>query len=237
MDNDIYVEENLHRDTIEKYFNQIKGNELLSEEERESANEILQKLKKTCKIRSVSKVYTPPEVSISKGVLLINDMKVQGKLFEQNCFHGIISILVFLITINEAEVNTISNKVQEKEYSLLNHYYETMWKYAALQEHRDCIITEYKNQNSKGVFTPILGPGYYGIDLIENKKLYELLNGKELGINLNHKKQFIPENTICGLIIGMESMKEEYKEIFNNPCRYCVAVKKACGFCNYNKQI
>jgi hypothetical protein len=231
VNNSIYVEEKIHRHNIEKYFNQIKGNNLLSEVERESANEILQQLKKTCKIRSVSKIYTPPALRIMKGELIIDETKVQGKLFEQDYFHGIISILVFLITINETENNGISDRVQEKEYNLLNHYYETMWKYAALQEHRDRIIAEYKIQNSKGVFTPSLGPGYYGIELIENKKIYELLNGKELGIVLNGKNQFIPENTVCGFIIGMESMKGECEEIFNNPCRYCAATKKACGFC------
>lgn len=235
MNNNIYVEEKFHKYHIEKYFSQIKGNDLLSEEERESANVILEKLKKTCNILSVSKVYTLPELSIKNGELLIDNLKIQGKLFKQESFHGIISLLVFLITTNGTNDSNARNNVQEKESNLLDQYYETMWKYAALQGHRDNIIMEYKKQIDKGVFTPILGPGYYGIELTENRKLYDLLNGKELGIVLNDKNQFIPEDTICGFMIGMESMEAECKDIFENPCKYCQAAKKACGFCYYSK--
>lgn len=237
VSNNIYVEEKIQKYHIEKYFNQIKGNDLLSEEERNSANEILEEMKKTCKIRSVTKVYTLSDLSIKNGELLIDNVKIQGKLFEQDSFRGIISLVVFLITINTTKDNNMCNKGKDKECNLLDQYYETMWRYAALQGHRDNIITEYKKQISKGVFTPILGPGYYGIGLIENIKLYELLNGQELGIVLNDKNQFIPEDTICGFMIGMESMKAECKDIFENPCKYCLAVKKACGFCYYSKPI
>ncbi|WP_455717202.1 hypothetical protein [Anaerosporobacter sp.] len=227
MNNTIYVEEKFHKYNIERYFNQIKGNDLLSEEEREIADEILEKLQKTCKIRSVSKVYTSSEFIVKNGELIINEVKIHWKLFEQDYFHGIISLMVFLITIYESEDSTI--------YNLLDQYYETIWKYAALQGHRDNIITEYKMQIGNGVFTPILGPGYYGMDLIENEKIYELLHGRELGIMLSDRKQFIPENTICGLMINMKSMKDECKDIIQNPCRYCAAAKKNCGFCNYSK--
>lgn len=238
MDNCIYQEEKLNKYSIEEYFNQLKGNKLLGEEEREIANGIFQKLNNTCRICSVSKVFKPSEFSFEDSNLVIGEEKIQSKLFEQNNFHDIMSILVFIITIIEKNDKTISDKDTEHKLDLLDQYYESAWKYAALQRYRDHVIEEYKVneiRSGKARFTPTLGPGYFGIDLEVSDKLYKLLNGKKLGITLNDKNQFIPVSTICGFVIGMDSISESCQMMFDNPCQYCLAVKKSCGYCSYNK--
>lgn len=238
MDNCIYQEEKLNKYSIEEYFNQLKGNKLLGEEERKISNGVLQKLNKTCKICSVSKVFNPSEFSVSNGELVLGEEKIHAKLFEQNNFHDIMSILIFIITIIENNDKTVSDKETEQKLNLLDQYYEMAWKYAALQGYRDHIIEEYKVKerlSGKESFSPILGPGYFGMDLEDSDKLYKILNGKKLGITLNDKNQFIPVSTICGFVIGMESISESCKMMFNNPCQYCLAVKKSCGYCSYNK--
>lgn len=240
MDNCIYQERKLINYSIEKYFNQLKGSKLLSEEERKASNGILQKLEKTCTIRSVSRVFKPSELSLGNGVLLLGEEKIHARLFEQNNFHDIMSVLVFIITIAASDVNSNNDHLTEQKSDLLEQYYESAWKYAALQGHRDHIIEEYKfkgKQSGEESFTPILGPGYFDIDLDNSFKIYKLLNGKKIGITLNDKMQFVPANTICGLVIGMNaisSISENCKFMFNNPCQYCLSIKKACGYCSYN---
>lgn len=238
MDNCIYQEKNLNKYSIEEYFNQLKGNSLLGQEERIISNGVLHRLKETCKISSVSKVFKPAEFSLDNGVLVLGEEKIHAELFVQNNFHDIMSILVFVITVIEKNDKVISNKGIEENLNLLDQYYETSWKYAALQGYRDHIIKEYKVKemhSGKGRFTPILGPGYFGINIEDSEKLYRLLNAKKLGVTLNDKKQFIPVSTICGFVINMGSMSEGCKMIFDNPCKYCFAVQKACGYCSYNK--
>lgn len=240
MDNCIYQEEKLNNYSIEVYFNQLEGNSLLNEEERKMSNEILQKLTQTCKIYSVSKLLNPTEFRMENGELVLGEEKIHAKLFDQDSFHDIKSIIAFIVTVIENDDRDIgavtSNKQRKQRVDLLDQYYETAWKYAALQGHRDHIIEEYKRkeiQSGKRVFTPILGPGYFGIDLLDNDKLYKLLNGRKLGITLNGTMQFIPENTICGFMIGMQSINEDCKNMFDNPCQYCLSVKKACGYCSF----
>lgn len=238
MDNCIYQEEKLNKYSIEEYFYQLKGNSLLGNEERKISNETLEKLKETCKICSVSKVFKTSEVCIGNGELVLGEEKIHAKLFEQDCFHDIMSILVFITTVIEINDSNISDKKSEQKLDLLDQYYETAWKYAALQGYCEHIIEEYKvkqMRSRKMMFTPILGPGYFGIDLEVSDKLYKLLNGKKLGITLNDKNQFVPVSTICGFIIGMDSISENCQMMFENPCQYCLAVKKSCGYCSYNK--
>ena len=238
MDNCIYQEEKLNKYSIEEYFNQLKGNRILGQEERIISNSVLHRLKETCKISSVSKVFKPSEFSLDNGVLILGEEKIHSKLFEQNNFHDIMSVLVFIITIIEKNDKVINDKETEENLDLLDQYYETSWKYAALQGYRDHIIDEYKvkeMQSGKGRFTPILGPGYFAIDLEDSEKLYRLLNAKKLGITLNDKNQFTPVSTICGFVIGTGFMSESCKMMFDNPCKYCLAVKKSCGYCSYSK--
>lgn len=242
MNNCIYQEEKLNNYSIEEYFNQLEGNSLLNEEERKMSNEILQKLTQTCKICSVSKVLTPTEFRMGNGELLLGEEKIHAKLFVQDSFYDIKSIVAFIVTVIEDDNRDIgavtSNKQRKQRLDLLDQYYDTAWKYAALQGVRDHIIEEYKKkeiQSGNRVFTPVLGPGYFGIDLLDSDKLYKLLNGRKLGITLNDTMQFIPENTICGFMIGMKSISEDFKKMFDNPCQYCLSVKKACGYCSFNK--
>lgn len=236
VDNCIYQEEKLNNYSIEEYFNQLEGNSLLNDEERKIFNEILQKLTQTCKICSVSKVLTPTDFRVGNGELVLGEEKIHANLFEQYSFHDIKSILAFIVTVIEDDNRDIGAVTSNKQrLDLLDQYYETAWKYAALQGFRDHIIEEYKRkeiQSGKRVFTPILGPGYFGIDLLDSDKLYKLLNGRKLGVTLNDTMQFIPENTICGFMIGMQSISEDCKKIFDNPCQYCLSVKKACGYCS-----
>lgn len=228
----------LNKYNIEDYFNQLKGNNLLGKEERNTANSILQKLMKTCKTCSITKVFRTSEFHLGNGELKIGEEKIHAKLFEQNCFHDIISILVFIITVIEDDENDISDIMAEQELDLMEQYYETAWKYASLQAYRDHIVDEYKKEEKQFhqvSFTEVLGPGYFGIALNASDKIYKLLNGKKLGITLNDKMQFTPVNTICGLVIGMNSVSENCKSLFDNPCEYCLAANKACGYCSYSK--
>ncbi|WP_310602625.1 hypothetical protein [Anaerosporobacter sp.] len=223
--------EDLNKYNIEKYFNKIKGNELLDEEEKKSASEVLQQLNKTCKITSASKVYTSQEFKISNTRISIGQVSIQGEVFANDCFHDAMSVMAFLITVDKGEE-------KELQANLLSQYYETMWIYAALQGCRDDLVDKYmvsEEMDDRGVFTPVLGPGYFGIDLMENRQLYELLNGSKMGIVLSDKNQFTPENTICGFVVELKSMTEECRNRFNNPCCYCLATKKSCGFCDYKE--
>ena len=115
MDNCIYQEEKLNNYSIEVYFNQLEGNSLLNEEERKMSNEILQKLTQTCKIYSVSKLLNPTEFRMGNGELVLGEEKIHAKLFDQDSFHDIKSIIAFIVTVIENDDRDIGAVTSNKQ--------------------------------------------------------------------------------------------------------------------------
>ena len=229
MKETIYETNKFDRNRSENYFYRIKGNDILEGEELEYAKSIFMKLYQEEQLTTTYQIYDKDEFHIEQGVIRIQNVEIPSKLFEHTSFRDIICIMVFLITISDGN--------KKEELGMMRQYYESMWRYSALhgeqtriiQKLTSDIMTEYNNQNV--AHTQVLGPGYYGMALEENRKIYNLLNGEKMGIRLGSNNQYVPENTICGLVASFSSIEEDLKNIFLHPCQYCLSSSRNCGFC------
>ncbi len=229
---------------LNEYFYQLPGNAFLGLEEKKQADEVRREVVKKNWIRSASREYKVDEFRIEQGKLQLGEYKISIDFIEDEIFHDIISIMVFLITICEEDNFVIQDKEiehkgrmyyetyyevqKEASISVMEQYYQSMWMYSALQAYRDELVKGYKDQ--------ILGPGYFGMPIEENESIYMLLKGNQIGVTLHASCQFTPENTICGIACKVGDHKKRWDEFVSNPCRTCIATNKACGYCTFKKK-
>jgi len=138
--------------------------------------------------------------------------ELKGSLLESTCFY----LLTHLdksanIYINELSYHIVENKCLEIARNAVFHNFMKR--------------TESGNNNEIW-YTKAFGPGYYGMELSEGRKMYELLEGEKLGV-MYQNELLIPMKSCIGVYFSFQGKDK----VELSPCKYCVASKEQCTFC------
>lgn len=220
-----YLEKRFDEMELEKYFNQLKGIASLSIEHREYADQIRCEKNLTSRTLSSYSIIKEKEFEIKGNSICIDNHKLV--LNDRKSVKNIRTILVYLLTVEERVNN-------DKDMDVMLQYFNNMWNYAALQFMRDEIITKFTThveETEKSNISKIFAPGYYTMSLSENKPICELLNAQKMGVYVNEQYMLQPENTLCGIVFQYKEEENMNQQLSENPCKYCKATEKQCGFC------
>lgn len=122
-----------------------------------------------------------------------------------------------------------------KDLGMLDLFYQDTWETACIDAARDK-LREYLSNNvpwdfalgEKDFFiSSSFGPGYYGMDIADVSKFFELLDGDKIGIKLNQYGVMVPAKSNVGFFLVM---KKEIK-IPKDNCGDCLGNDKGCIFC------
>ena len=79
--------------------------------------------------------------------------------------------------------------------------------------------------------SPALGPGYYGLPLDDACRLYRIMDGKSLGIQVKRNGILAPEKSGTGFFL----LSDEEID-FPAGCRNCSGQKQSCRLCRLNQE-
>lgn len=93
--------------------------------------------------------------------------------------------------------------------------------------------TEYIKEigASGGFVSNSFGPGFYGMNTAENRKLHEILSGQRIGVNVRDTGIMLPMKTCSGIYLVVSDAGELPKK----SCISCEGNSKGCALCHANK--
>lgn len=199
------------------YLNKMQG---IDEKTRREALLIREEIYLGLKVKDMVNRYLPKEKDfrIVGNKLIIRDIDFVCDGFMELSEGWLEEIIVYMISMPPLE--------DFSEEDLLRSYYGYIWQNVYIEAKKDLILGEGKKYLS-------FGPGYFGMALEENEKIYSLLEGRKIGVSIKNHSMF-PAKTCTGLCL---KIKDEFIEIVKklDPCKYCVGNKNACDMCQAGK--
>lgn len=142
--------------------------------------------------------------------------QIENEIIEETCFY-----LFMIESRNEKNLNCLNT---------LESVYADLWGTAYIDAVIE-VLQKYLKITFRGKFlSENFGPGYFGMPIIDNKKYFDLLDGKTLGIRLNENNVFYPEKSCAGFFFITN------KEIqTSESCKKCIGNRRNCSLCRVNR--
>ncbi|WP_027399807.1 hypothetical protein [Anaerovorax odorimutans] len=154
-------------------------------------------------------------------------MVLEGNTFEGGIFNyfnqfKVNGILIYLLTIGDLK--------KTQDMKLLEQYYIDAWGSAYVEAAHDVLKAElikiFNNKKDQHCYvSEPFGPGYFGINVRDTKKLYNLLNHEYLNLKISEAGMMNPEKSCSGFYM----ISNEDISLPEDNCAYC----KAIGNCEY----
>lgn len=134
-----------------------------------------------------------------EDTLTIENITFQCDAFREMDFDIVKKIYVFLVTSGEYGMSPGAQR---------QFFYEDAWGTAYVRAASDFIQRMIREQEPEGYVSDFFGPGSCGMPQEEIKKVFSLLEGKNVGISYNESGIMIPIKTLAGLyFVGTEEMR------------------------------
>lgn len=161
------------------------------------------------------------KVYLEENRLTVCDELIRGEIFLRYQKNELCAGMLFLLTtsgtyqeemeISELSYHIVQNKCLDLARNLIKHNF----------------ITLLKKEPDKDIWsTQCLGPGYFGMELNEGKKIHRLLEGEKLGVSYIGDLMK-PVKSTSGILLGMRGDREALP----GACVFCKASKENCLFC------
>lgn len=161
------------------------------------------------------------DFSLAGTILHIEDKSFECVAFEQLKADWIEGVYVYAIT---------AGNYQMEELSVLLQVYADIWGTAFTDALRVLLVDELKKDGDIG---DSFGPGYYGMSMVEMKKLPELLDFNALGIEVRDNGVLLPIKSCAGILFRVN---EKYQKL-NDTCRLCYGNIRTCKLCSMRTQL
>ncbi len=157
----------------------------------------------------------------------IGPIDIECNAFEQIATDHIRNIYAYILTAGSFELDSDS---------VLDQFYADTWGTAYVDAGRDLLQVMIRDQEKetagdegKVFVTDSFGPGYYGMDLSQVEKFFELLDHGAIGVSLNSSVCMLPIKSCTGFFVTMD----EDAGRFSDDCRSCLSRDKGCSFCRF----
>jgi hypothetical protein len=199
-----------------QYFNKMCGytNKEQESDLQKEGIQCLGKIKNHIHIRALVSYYD--SLVIHDSSLVADDVILTCMIFEQLEKEAVIGAYFYVITIED--INISSN-------DLLEQYYYNIWETAYLDAARDYLKELLGDEDS--FLMESLGPGYYGMDIVEIDKFFKILDTSIIQVYLKENKTITPMKTNVGLYL-----KTNNEITLTKACGTCLGSKSGCSFCN-----
>ena len=159
---------------------------------------------------------------VSSFSLEENFMMIDGK-----CIHYNLPLRDYSDRVKEIYIFLVSEKtVADDRQETIEQLYTHIWQNAYLDAAREW-LKDWLKKESGWYVSDCISPGFYGIPIKCMSDLYDLVEGKNIGVHLREDGFLLPEKSVLGMYF---TMKEDIN-IFGKRCLECPAHGKNCEYC------
>jgi hypothetical protein len=171
---------------------------------------------------------------LSGADLILGEVKFKCTAFERLSQESVVAIYAFIISGKGFEL---------EQGPLMEQFYADTWGTAYIDAGRDELrallglrhdaslkATETKPGNL--FITDSFGPGYYGMSTDQIKLFFEILDSKQIGVELAGDSVMLPLKSCAGFFV----ITDGNSAIPGSDCRSCSAEASGCNFCRARNQ-
>lgn len=223
----INMDMNVIRKKSEAYFCKICGFDKMNEdhiERIEEALELRNRYQEKLVLQSMVSIYG--EDCIQGHSIQLEKVKIETDILNRIDTTKIKAVVLYAMSINEIE--------EVQELDMLEKFYLDTWMTSLLDAGRDCLkgyLQDYLKitLNQSVCVTDSFGPGFYDMGLELVSDLLQVIDGKQIGIELSHGAMK-PAKSNIGFYLALS----ENQGIPNRDCKNCLSNHMNCLFCkNY----
>ena len=161
--------------------------------------------------------------------ITINDTVLECNFFSQIPDDKVEAIYFSLITVGECWFAS--------EEEIMNFLYADNWGTVfvdiasnKIKEYIEDDMKKYQTDENKNYsISKTLGPGYYGMQVIDTVKIKNIIDFESLGVRVKDSGLMIPQKSCVDIYL---LLNEEIT--FPSECSNCVGNKQGCQFCKIN---
>lgn len=169
-----------------------------------------------------------------EGVVVEKDqLSLEGLNFKSIAFEKINPITVKRVYMYGITLSDITLEWED----FLETFYADAWGVAYIDAGRRLLETHLFKQCKEAwigesiYFSDSFGPGFYGMDVTENKKIFQVLDGSKIGVVLNESCMMIPEKSCSGIYFATTVPLGKSEKA----CVQCRESVHGCQFCHMKK--
>lgn len=181
-------------------------------------------------IQATTSFYGPE--TYLDGKLVIDDTEISCNYFEQIPKESVEGVYLYMLTIGECRFSS--------EENIMDFLYADIWgsSYvdAGIQRLTEKLKEDLQERFGSGrelYLSEEVGPGYFGMPVIDSKKFFQILDGSSIGVHVKDSGLMIPQKTCTGLYFVLNTPAK-------NPdpqCLLCHGNKSGCKFCSIKAKL
>ena len=190
---------------------------------REQSMDVLERIRPQIDIKAVMSEYPG-------NVIKNNLAEMEGIAFSCNAFQRmdpehIEGVYAYVLTAGVFEL--------EEEGPFLNQLYADIWGTAYVDAGL-AVLKQFvqEDQCKRGETSEVtvlepFGPGYFGMDIGQVSKFFELLDGGKIGVSVRGNSLMLPLKSCVGFYLAVDGNVT----LPTSDCRSCLSEYKNCNFC------
>jgi len=112
----------------------------------------------------------------------------------------------------------------EENAPIMDQLYADIWGTSFVDAGLEVLKKRLAGESAYEAF----GPGFYGMDVDQIKKFFELLDGKKIGMEVRESCLMLPLKSCAGFLIVVR----DKSDLPDSDCFNCKAGRKGCEFCH-----
>lgn len=186
---------------------------------RKEAFEIRELIEPRIDIKAIYTFYD--EIELDGQKLTVNDHEFTCTAFEQINPESVDGVYFYAITAGDYYL---------EDRPIMQQLYADIWGTAFTDAIRGMLL---KSLKEKSEMSDSFGPGFYGMDVAEMKKMPEMVDFHKLGMVVKESCVILPLKSCAGILF---EVNEKYKTL-NSACELCYGSKKTCSLCSIRNHV
>lgn len=191
--------------------------------------DIKEKIREMISIRAVISSF--PGSSIKGSSAVLNGITFECNAFQRLDPEHICGVYAYILTAGTFELD-YSDPIMDQ---LFMDIWGTAYVDAGLEILKRYVESDLKKsvlrESCKGEEILVLdsfGPGFYGMDVTQVGKYFELLDGEQIGVKARSNSLMLPLKSCSGFFIGVDNQSE----LPASDCKSCRSEYRNCAFCH-----
>jgi len=230
----INIKEEEARGLAEEYYVRICGLDLEKEKHRRMYQESRQVWEQGIQGISIDALVASfgPD-AFRGGKVVAGDMELHCNAFAQIPDANVRGVYLYMITAGECRCG--------HDEPITRRLFADIWGTSYVDAGRDLLnerIRQWAEEDLRAdpsggrYLSNCFGPGFYGMDLVETRNLYRILNGDEIGVKVMDSGIMLPLKTCAGLYLVVE----DPDKLPAAECQACIGNPSGCKFCKLSRK-
>ncbi|MDD4200351.1 MAG: hypothetical protein PHS19_03070 [Eubacteriales bacterium] len=180
---------------------------------RRDALRVRERISSRVNVKGVYSYYD--EFTLKGQVLKVDGTEFRCTAFEQLDPKTLKGVFFYAVTAGEYHMDL---------EPIMDQLYADIWGTAFTDAMREEVMSFL---GGMGKISDSFGPGFYGMDVSEMKKMTDFVDFESMGMKIRESGIITPLKSCSGILF---SVTEEYKAL-NSACELCFGSRKTCSLC------